>query len=354
MIVDGTEVEKYLAGKRLALVFFNKDSRNLLRAHAAGTKAFPFTITYLIDPTLVYRPRVRQLAEAILDARRIITDGATLDAVTENGGFDAVMVFEGGYEDQPQDHLLGFSNAAVSSFGELEAKCRADFDNYRKFDPQAEFNARWSQHCVLFLARHFGNQGIWVTSGYNVVLPSIGANDKYVLAFTPHHRMLPTLPDAFAEVPVRFVLGEDWACGKTSYLIEKMREGASGLAGDFWFRLVSPEAIPTFRMSDMFGIKGVIANLIRQASERNPGKPVFIKYDGRLEEFVYGIPRDRTYLIKDMHHYFRDARFAIVHKADTPRMRELVSGFVAKYEVAADRVDRVRVHHDGRIETLAD
>jgi hypothetical protein len=191
-----------------------------------------------------------------------------------------------------------------------------------------------------------------VLNAYNTVTQSVHANDEYLLAFAQRHSILPTLPASLPDVPVRFVLGEDWACGKTSYLIDRMREGASGLAGDFWFQLVSPEAIPMFQMQDIFAIKGVIANLIRLAHERNPGKPVYVKYDGRLEEFVFGIPRDRTYLVKDMHQYFHDCHFVIVHKADSPRMRDLIARFIEKYEVDGSRIDRVCMHHDGTAETL--
>lgn len=352
MIVDGATLKETLSGLRLAIFFFNKDARSLLRARAAGLGAFPFTVEWLVDPTLAFRPRVRALAEAVVDPGRIVTDGAALERLLAANAFDAAVVFEDGYEDQLQEHLLAYDEPDISSFDELVAKCRADQENHRRIDPNAEFNARWSKACVQFLAEHLSQRGVLVVNAYNAVIQSVRAQDENVLAFTQRHAILPTIPPDLADVPVRFVIGEDWACGKTSYLVDRMREGASGIAGDFWFRLVSPEAIPMFHMQDIFGIKGVIANLIRKAHDRNPGKPVYVKYDGRLEEFVFGIPRDRTYLVKDMHHFFRDCRFVVVHKQDSARMRELVGRFARKYEVDPARIDRVRMHHDGRAEDL--
>ncbi len=272
----------------------------------------------------------------------------------DEGAFDAVLIFETGYEGQLQDHLVSFEEEpAVDSLEDLDAKCRADYERYRNVEPNAEFNARWSAACVQFLAEYCSVRGIMVLNAYNALVRSEQSNEELVVAFGERHVILPTLPEWLGRVPVRFILGEDWACGKTSYLIERMKEGSSGLAGDFWFRLISPDAIPSFQMQDIFGIKGVIANLVRRAHERNPGKAVFIKYDGRLEEFVFGFPRDRTYLIKDMHHYFDDCRFVIVQKAKkSERMDGLVARFQKKYDVSADRIDRIVAHFDGSAERL--
>lgn len=350
MILDEQALEPTLSQKRLGVFFFNKDSRNLLHAHQAGLRAFPHSIEYLFDPTLEYRPRIRELAEGSRGGARLVTSVEEIASLVDEGAFDAVLIFETGYEGQPQDHLVAFEEeAAVDSLEDLDVKCRADYDNYRNVDPNAEFNVRWSSACVQFLAEYLSTRGILVLNAYNALVRSEQANDDLVVAFGERHAILPTLPEWLGRVPIRFILGEDWACGKTSYLIERMKEGASGLAGDFWFRLVSPGAIPSFQMQDIFGIKGVIANLVRRAHERSPGKPVFIKYDGRLEEFVFGFPRDRTYLIKDMHHYFQDCRFAIVQKAKkSERMDDLVARFQKKYEVGPDRIDRIYARADGR------
>jgi hypothetical protein len=354
MIAPDTEVEKYLSGKRIAVVFFNKDSRNLLRAYGAGLVAFPFSIEFVIDPTLAYRPRVRQLAESIFSTERIITDVAAIDGIVKVGAIDAVLIFEGGYEDNTTDVLFAPGASTVDSLEDFEKKCLEDYDleNVAKHPPASEFNARWSRQSVHFLARYFSTRGIYVVNAYNVPMPPKGTADKFILTFSQRHFLLANLHENLRHVPVRFVIGQDWACGKTTYLLEQMRQGASGLAGDFWFRLVTPDAIPSYQIQDIFAIKGVIVNLIRRASEARPGKPVFVKYDGRIEEFVFGIPRDRTYLIKDMHHFFCDCRFAIVHKADSPAMRDLVRRFADKYEVASTHIDRLIVHHDGRIEFL--
>lgn len=352
MFVDSDALASQLTGRRLAVVFFNKDARNLLRGHASGLTPFPYSIEYLLDPTLRYRPRVHELAASIIDPGRIVSDLNGVGKLTKARAFDAVVIFETGYEDQLQDHLLEFDAPQIDSIDALDTKCEADFRNYQRLDPNAEFNARWSKYAVQYLTEYFSQRGIDVINAYNAVVESVRVDPNHALVFLERHAILPAIPSGFSEIPVRFILGEDWACGKTSYLVDRMQEGASGLAGDFWFRLVSHDAIPSFQMQDIFGIKGVIANLIRRSHDRNPGKPVFVKYDGRLEEFVFGIPRDRTYLVKDMHQFFRDCRFVIVHKADSPRMRDLVRRFARKYELEASQIERVRPTGDGKIEHL--
>jgi len=347
MIVPIERLHWHLRDKRVAVVFFNKDARSLLRAHAAGLMPVPFTIDYLIDLTLPLRPNVLEMARGLIDPKRIITDEAAVQRLTEAQAFDTVIVFEDGYEDQPWQHLVPLEDDDVASFRDLTHKCAKDLAGFRTLQPKAEFNIRWSKQCVRFVAEYFTQHEVFVLNAYNASVPSVETNDEFLLLFGGRHESLPTLSDALARVPVRFIIGEDWACGKTSYLVNRMREGKSGLAGDFWFHLVAHDAIPPFSMQDMFGIKGVIANLIRRASERNPGQEVFVKYDGRLEEFVFGIPRDRTYLIKDMHAYFADCQFVIVHKGDdSPRMCELVGRFMKKYDVAGDRVRRVAMGYD--------
>lgn len=352
MIVDASALSSHVSGLRFAVVFFNKDARSLLRARSTRLAPFPYSLEYLIDPTLRYRPRLRELAAEVVESRRIVSEVNEIERLVRARAFDAVVVFESGYEDQLQDHLLEYDEPQVDSLASFDEKCEADFRNYQKQDQKAEFNARWSKYVVQFLTEYFTQHGIVVVNAYNAFVESVNIDQRYVLSFMERHAILPTVPPSLADVPVRFVLGEDWACGKTSYLIDRMIEGASGLAGDFWFRLVSPEAIPSFQMQDMFAIKGVIVNLIRRAHDRNPGKAVYVKYDGRLEEFVFGIPRDRTYLVKDIHNFFRDCRFVIVHKADSPRMRDLVGRFIRKYEIQGGSVDRVRVVPGGKFESL--
>jgi hypothetical protein len=352
MLVSVRELETFLSGQRLAVLFFNKDARSLLRAHRAGIGAFPFSIECIFDPSLAYRPRVRALAASVFDADRIATTADELERLVVEEAFDAAIVFETGYENALQDRLFSWQDCTIASLADVVENCAQDFSVYQKVDPNAEFNARWSKHVVAFLTRYLCGHGIQVLSAYNAPPSEDALSDVNVLSFEEPHAIIPVLREDFAQVPVRFVLGEDWACGKTTFLLNRMQEGASGLAGDFWFRLVSKEAIPTFRMQDIFAIKGVYANQIRLAYERNPGREVYVKYDGRLEEFVFGIPRDRTYLIKDMHHYFRDARFVVVHKTDSPRMRDLVARLMRKFEIGADRIRRVRVSHDGREEEL--
>jgi len=353
MIVEANLLETHFSGRRVAVVYFNKDARSLLRAHAAGIAAFPFSIDCVIDPTLRYRPRVYELAQQVAGAHgRVFADVRRIEELVRARSFDAVLIFETGYEDQLQDHLFEFDEPQIESLEALDAKCEADFRNYERADGNAEFNARWSKYAVQFLSEYFSQNHILVVNAYNALIESVNIDQDHALSFLERHAILPTIPPSLSEVPVRFILGEDWACGKTSYLVDQMRKGSSGLAGDFWFRFVSADAIPSFQMQDMFAIKGVIANLVRRAHDRNPGRPVYVKLDGRLEEFVFGIPRDRTYLVKDVHRFFRDCRFVVVHKADSARMRDLVGRFIRKYELEGEFVDRVRAMPDGSFEDL--
>jgi hypothetical protein len=349
-------------GRRITLLTFNKDARTLLRGFASGICAVDCELRHLIDFTLPYRPRVHALAQDLLPQRQIITSPSAfaelLDAPDDERP-DMVLCFDAGYERMwpyvEADGAEATDDARdqepeVVTFGQAAERLRRDYQAYAARAENAEFNFRWSQEVVQFLVAEVTSRRILMAHAYNEGLHSVNARDDFLLQVDLPHRMLGNVPADLAKVPVRFIVGEDWGCGKTSYLLNRMREGAYGIAGDFWFSLLSRGVVPEVSAEQVFYFKGVLANLIAKSAREDPTRPVFIKFDGRLEEFVYGFPRDRTYMIKDMHRYFDDCEVHIVHKTESShdRMPQLVAAFQRKYELSFAQIRRVRMSYDAR------
>ncbi|MGD8591181.1 MAG: hypothetical protein PVG22_20325 [Chromatiales bacterium] len=344
---------KLFENKRVGVVTFNKDSRNLLRYQNAGIKAADFSIEYLIDLTLSYRPNIRAMAEEVMVGKKIVSDPNELKDILDNNRIDMLLCFD----------RFGsvYMPKAISDFQEAYKRLKLDYDNYTGESTTAEYNFRWRVDVVDYINLYAADRGIQVTSAYwNDLFPYANPHidvsqtnrDAFVAArMLEIAEVVPDLDPGLDEANVHFIVGSDWGAGKTSFLFNRMKEGKQGIAGDSWFALVSENFIP--ESVDPFSIKGYIVSEIRRAWMKSPQGDIYVKLGGRLEEYVYGIPMDQLMVIENLHRYFQNLKFDLVikQKQRLEDLRKVISDFQTHY----DAVDNVLLHsmdYDGNEQSL--
>ncbi len=353
MIIQSADtLRDFFRNKRIALLVFNKDTRNLLRFYHAGMRVTDFSIPYLVDLTLDYRDRVRALAQEVAGGVEILTSPAAVQRLLDSGAVDLLLCF-----DRNLGTFLDPANE-VHSLADCESLLRRDYDDYSRSGGAAEFNFRWSMYAVDYITLYAARRGIYCLSAHwqdmypreHPIAVAQGIGDECYVSVrrTAFRQMIPHLKPGFEDARVRVIIGSDWGAGKTSYLFNRMKEGSTGIAGDMWFTLVSKTCLPSLFMQDAPYVKGAIANQIFQAWREDPAREVYVKLDGRLEEYVYGIPFDHRHLLENVYMYFKDFAFVIVLKPGQGMDDiERVYGDFAQYYKATDNITTYRMDYDG-------
>jgi hypothetical protein len=334
--------------KKIALLVFNKDSRSLLKLHTSGIVATTFQIEYLVDFTLDFRKNIKAMAESVFPAEKIITRYDDFEKIITGKKIDMLVYF---------GRQLDWVFKEISCFEDCARELKNDFQAYNKVSITAEYNFKWRHQVIDFILNQAMQRGIYVVNAYADTLDWLtpaNTNDYFVNFSKEQFQPLGSFENNFSEAKVRFILGTDWACGKTSFLVNRMCEGYSGIAFDFWFSLASNTFIPMMSLNDSYIGKGLIAKEIYNAWRKNPAKEIFVRLGGRVEEFVYGFPTDRRMFLGNLHLFFNNVKFIIVCKPSESLadIGKLISDFKNCYQ-ANNAVEIYKLHYDGREERLS-
>jgi hypothetical protein len=356
IIASRQEFSEFFKNKKIAALVFNKDCRNLLRFIKEGLKITPFEIQYVIDLTLDYkRPRVKAMALELISEDRLITDYRKMQTILDNKKFDILLCFErrfgSSYLDKP-----------VNDFAHCSELLAKDYDDYlqKEGGETAEFNFRWRMDVIDFINWQADQVGIYVISAFwedlfpyenpNIKKDKVPCTTDFVSVrildlVQPLYNLNKELQDA----KVRFILGTDWGVGKTSFLLNQMKEPNRdfGIAEDSWFALVSEYFVPIALSA--YSVKGYIANEISQAWSKDPNKDICVKLGGRLEEYVYGIPSDQRLILDNLPGYFKNSKFDIVLKPDQTEndIKDILDDFKRYYNLTDDKISLHNMDYDG-------
>ncbi len=351
--------------KRIAILVFNKDSRNLIRFLEGGVAAdSDIGIDYLIDFTLPYRDKVREKALKVIDEQKI--DEQKIEIISDHESLQNLL------DDEKVDMLLCFDRfgsvymdkeKAISDLEGCSTVLKQDYDNMIAENPKAsaEFNFRWRVDVVDYINWYAARLGVDIVSAYwDDIFPYENPNIEDINACMANFvsiRVLDIMDNlgnveiGLRDAPVRFILGADWGVGKTSFLLNRMKEPERnyGITDDAWFALVSKYWIPA---TSTFEGKGYIAKIVKEIDdfEKESGnqKDIYIKLGGRLEEYVYGIPTDQRMWLDNLPGFFRNAKFDIILKPDPDDNEEItLADFKAYYKLTDDRVTLHRMDYDG-------
>jgi hypothetical protein len=238
-----------------------------------------------------------------------------------------------------------------------------DYANYAENSNSAEFNFRWRVQVIDYIISMAVREGIYVASGYwtdlvpteyDVSWTDNLSDDRYItVSRVGMMKLLPDIPPDLENAKVMFIIGTDWGVGKTSFLFNRMKEGAAGISTDIWFGFVSKYSLPITLTQDYFSLKGVIANEIYRAWSENPNREIYIRLNGRIEEYVYGIPLDRRPIIDGLLSFFHNSKICVILKpsqtwVDIRESVEKLAGNAQK----PDEVEAYTIHYDGSEERI--
>jgi hypothetical protein len=350
MIIQSADaLTELLRNKRIALLVFNKDTRNLLRFYQAGMRVTDFSIPYLIDLTLDYREHVHALAQEVTAGVSVVIRPSAVQRLLDSDALDLLLCF-----DRNLGTLLDPANE-VHSLEDCDALLRRDYEDYARGGGATEFNFRWSMYAVDYISLYAAQRGIYSLNAHwqdmyprsHPIAEAQGIGDDYYVTVrrSAFRQLLQSLEPGFESAKVRIVIGSDWGAGKTSYLYNRMKEGSAGIAGDLWFALTSRTCLPNLFSQDVPYVKGAIANQFHRAWKEDPRREIFLKLDGRLEEYVCGIPFDHRHILENLRLYFEDFRFDIVLKPgqEMADIERVYRDFAQHYGIT----DNVRVHRMG-------
>jgi hypothetical protein len=344
------------------LIGAHKDSRHLWKAYQDGWKNGEFSIDYLIDFSLENRPNLKALVEAEMpdpNTQLITTEAqfkALVDKAPEDKLFDIALFFDEGYE--VENHLFDGEMVlnepdTLTEAIDLLNECYIHYRDNVSADPvSAEYNFRWTRQTVGYLVYYFVYYGYEMCEAHWQPLP-LHILDKMDDLGQVQYKPLDVFIDfrysrklginilneflsGYKQVPVRVIIGTDWGVGKTNYLLNRRTAGDGiCIAGDMWYLLTSKYYLPATYTTDWSVVKGFITGEIAKAYKDFPNDTMYVKIDGRLEEYIWGIPRDKRSTIEGMHTYFEDFKFLIIMKtgqhpddADLSAMREDFKAYI--------------------------
>ena len=343
----------FFKGKKIAILVFNKDSRNLLRFVNENLRVTSFEITYLIDLTLDYRSTIESMALKLINRDKIIRHSDQLTANLNKKNFDILLCFERRYGSS-------YMPKPVEDFKDCRKRLNDDYNKYFiQEGDKAEFNFRWQMDVIDYINWQADQEEISVVSAFWEDLfpyenPHIKEKTPCITNFVSVRILdlvqpLYNLKDELRNAKVRFILGSDWGVGKTSFLLEKMKSpnGSFGIAEDAWFALVSDYFVPTGL--SFYSVKGYLVNEIYKCWSKDPSKDIYVKFGGRLEEYVYGIPTDQRLMLDDLPRYFKNSNFDIILKPGQTEgvIEATLDDLKRYYNLSDDRVNSCQMGYDG-------
>lgn len=350
LIQSRQEFSELFKSKKVAILAFNKDARNLLRFLKNDLKVVNFSIDYVFDLTLDYRNKVRDRALEVIEQDKIISDPEKLKSIIDAKKIDVILCFD----------RFGslYAEESLNSFQDCYDRLKADHDNMMKEakSSSAQYNFRWRVDVVDYINWYAATRGIDIVSPYwNDLFPYDnphierkipGMTSFVTVRILEIVRAISDLPPGLRDAKVRFILGSDWGVGKTSFLLNRMAEGSFGMAEDAWFALVSDYFIPPVSASQ---VKGYIANDICEAWKENSKKDIYIKMGGRLEEYIYGIPSDSRLWLDNLPCYFKNSMFDIVLKPNQKGddIKDILDDLKRYYNLTDDKISLRNMGYDG-------
>ena len=158
---------------------------------------------------------------------------------------------------------------------------------------------------------------------------------------------------------LNFVLGTDYGVGKASYIIDGFLKDRQTipLLSDYCYLLNFPYYQCPVGTSDALCFKERVISSIARAyynDDSDPKKEIYYKFEGRLEDMIYGFPVDRALLWGNLHEFFKNYTFTIVAKPseNEVKLRSDVERLMTRLRVRRDQVDVVSMSYDGVATTM--
>ncbi len=387
MRLDYADIPSFIEGKRVALVSVNKDMISLLKFYTKKFVTLKYQITAIIDLSLSFRDNVRRLVTPYLEDSNIKLITTTRDLVVslDRGEFDFILEFDNGFS----------SNPVLLPLDQLEKRIREHYDNYLQVAPMSasEWNFRTHSDIIYSLNTYISNRyyKINIMSAY-VNYPLVGVDqdifsrvyaqkktqnhdpDLYDLVFQDlTYSVIELVYDslesniftdwrdlmkekkmsmsALRSLKPVFVIGSDYAVGKASYCINQYTSAEPNIIlEDVWATFVNPQ-IHRGGKPSLSNANKLLHRIIDLGST-NPDREIFIKYEGHISDWSFGIPYDRFSEYQNFHECFRQSRWVCIIKEseDLDDFKYNLDIFCRKMNITSNRITIYKNTASGFIE----
>ncbi len=334
----------FFENKKIALFGVNKDLIGFLKYKKDGFFKSSCEIKYIIDLTLDYRPQIRAILESVITDEIVIT--TTEELQTMDSDCKTILWFEGGFRSN-DDQV----NVRTWDIRELDGLIKDRWDWYlERHGSKSEFTFQYLKDEAYALQFYFiYSLNIDIVLAYwapDYVLNMVDsdlcdfvsrldeiAQEKYLNHF---FAISPTYVPAFMskpqmafygnELPLMeikklkpiFVIGSDYGVGKGTFLRSKYNGEDNILLTDPYMILINPNIYT--EMYEGVNINAFLLKNIARLGITNK-EEIYLKIDGRLEDFAYNMPRPKREQFSNLHELFYDSKFVIVIKENEYDMR---------------------------------
>ncbi len=326
MNINIDEFKNLTIGKNIALFGVNKDLINFLKFKKNNLIKLEYNITHVIDFTLDYRTNIKNiLNKNIDDTIKIVTSFDDMSLALENGEFDLLIIFEGG------KHLSN-STFELLNMTEFDSLVRERYDYYVSTNNKGEYRYQYSKNEVFTIISYItNNYNVDITSAYGSIIYNdhltLLSEDEIEKFNRKTFTIVPSQDEQVANIPSEifygnelsfdeikqlkpvFVLGADYAVGKSKFIMSKYNGEDNILLNDTYSAIVNPNIY----LEDYVGLlptQYILKNIARLGVTQKDR--IYLKIEGRIEEFAFGLPKDRASIWGNFHNLFQDYKFAII------------------------------------------
>ncbi len=292
------KLNDFLKNAKIGIFTFTKESKNFLYLLKESNQK-NINVKYLFDFTLPYRKEGFELAKTLINEEKIITEhNQILKKLKE---CDFVLFFNTGID----DNIIQQNNKNkydLSTFLKKQKELKRILSDYGKEKSEWLFHLSVPQSMYLEYFNFLQKNNIIfnisdITNLYNLGGRSFILDEEIETEFLKIKNNLNADFYFFEKMKeIEIVIGEDWGCGKTNYVInENIKNIDQVLCNDFWFTFFSDSYTNVKFINNM--PNSILLSDIYKQYKRKIKKSVF-KSNGRIEEFSIGMPFDRTNVIK--------------------------------------------------------
>ena len=361
----------FIKQKEIVLFTVTKDTVNFLRLYNLYKP--DFEIKAIVDPTLDYRPNVKNIIAKICDDIPVYTSLVKAEKILKNAfivKFDIALL-----DKVLMDEIEEFDSSKIN-IAEFEPKIKKRFQHYTQIQKGSEFTfcmpARhlcfinsWLFHCCNATLMHCYGDMLLVSVDCHFEQPTeeeIVEKDKRVILIKHDARKqldnnkkinLYHLGKEVKRIKPIFVLSSDYGIGKMTYLLDGRKNFLTCDTFMLFFDERGYYGSGGLQNREKNTINYIHDKLYDLKNRNRIEGEVYIKIEGCLTNFIYNIEHGRPIKWDYYHLFFDDYEFHIIIKEDEniDRLTRDIKAFCNIHAVDPAKVKLIREkNHAGYFE----
>ena len=357
------DFNNFINKKRVALFGVNKDTINLLkyRRDKLISSSLIYSITHVIDFTLSYRKNINDILTNTLNTMqttKVINNVDDFKLSLENREFDLILLFEDGVNYNTDNKII------LHNIDDLQNIIETNYDDgVLKYGNKLEYNYKYGANEILTINSFVvNNYDVYLMSATdrqilfqvdkNNIAMALNRESEYIIRLSDYVDNNKGSPTFFKNdtltvkdiknLKLAFVIGSDFAIGKHTFLKSKYNKKDNILLTDLYSIFINPNIyIHQATRSLTTAILDSIVTIATQQAKRDVRDEIFVKIEGRIEDFCFGIPLDIFSTWGNFHEFFINSRFIIIIKEDEDltEFKRLLNIFKRRMNLTDDQIE---------------